>query len=126
MTKLKARCINTSYKKNPLCDEIMIHGFATIKFLFLPEQHAHGTAACIGEQHAWGGGKGSGFLLPNGPDTIQSTMILCGQAAQTTQEAVCSGGATCSGKQYARGSSITGSYIASLHEIEDNFVFASI
>jgi hypothetical protein len=107
----------------------MIHGFATIKFLFLPEQHAHGTAACIGEQHAWGGGKGSGFLLPsssNGPNTIQSTMILCGQAAQTTQEAVCSGGATCSGKQYARGSSITGSYIASLHEIEDNFVFASI
>jgi len=129
VTKLKARCINTSYKKNPLCDEIMIHGFATIKFLFLPEQHAHGTAACIGEQHAWGEGKGSGFLLPsssNGPNTIQSTMILCGQAAQTTQEAVCSGGATCSGKQYARGSSITGSYIASLHEIEDNFVFASI
>ncbi len=76
-----------------------------------------------------GGGKGSGFLLPsssNGPNTIQSTMILRGQAAQTTQEAVCSGGATCFGKQYARGSSITGSYIASLHEIEDNFVFASV
>jgi hypothetical protein len=96
----------------------MIHGFATIKFLFLPEQHAHGTAACIGEQHAWGGMGRTRYS--------QSTMILCGQAAQTTQEAVCSGGATCSGKQYARGSSITGSYIASLHEIEDNFVFASI
>jgi hypothetical protein len=93
----------------------MIHGFATVKFLFLPEQHAHGTAACIGEQHAWGGMGRTRYS--------QSTMILCGQAVQTTQEAVCSGGATCSGKQYARGSSITGSYIASLHEIEDNFLF---
>ena len=123
MTKLKARCINTS-----LCDEIMIHGFATIKFLFLPEQHAlvqrHAQESSMlggqhhaqGEHHARRGGQlawEQQAHIAQGEQYAGGSRILRGSS-------IPGGESYMLGKQYAWGSSIIGLYIASLHEIEDN------